>query len=271
MLTPATRVLTVRGDRALLRDGAPVEVAFGELPESGTRDAVLLGDAGGLRFAARAIASEAEAERLESATGGRFESLRSMAAVLPPLQTALLFHGAALLAWHARSRFCGSCGAPTRPARAGQQRVCTAESCAETQFPRTDPAIITLIRRDDQALLLHQPRWPPGRFSTLAGFVEPGETLEGAVAREVGEEVGLGVARTEYVGSQPWPFPHTLMIGFRTWAEPGGVVLGEEVAEARWFTRPELKEALGRQELSIPAPFSLSRSLIEEWLGETPA
>jgi NAD+ diphosphatase len=146
--------------------------------------------------------------------------------------------------------------------------VCTDASCGQVHFPRSDPAIITLIRRGDRGLLVHQPKWPAGRYSTLAGFVEPGETLEQAVAREVAEEVGLEIEGTEYYASQPWPFPHTLMVGFRTKAAPGDVVLGEELDDAVWVTREELRAAMDSGELAIPGPYSLSRSLIEDWLEE---
>ncbi|MFW5947467.1 MAG: NAD(+) diphosphatase, partial [Gemmatimonadota bacterium] len=183
-------------------------------------------------------------------------------------EAGLLFYAAGLLAWHGRARYCGVCGAPTRLERSGHQRVCTDPGCGRTDFPRTDPAIITLVRCGDRALLGHQPRWPDGMYSTLAGFVEPGESLEQAVAREVEEEVGLTVVRTEYVASQPWPFPHTVMIGFRTAVAPGEIVLGDELSDARWFTRPELRAALAAQRITIPAPYALSRSLIENWLGE---
>ena len=279
LLGPELRVLVVRGHRALLREdaavfldreaGAALEGARSRGQAGGTSPAglVFLGERDGQRYAA-VSASEEEAARLEAGTGGRFESLRWAGARLPEWQAGLLFYAAGLLGWHDRARHCGVCGAPTRPERSGHQRVCTTDGCGQVHFPRADPAIITLVRRGDRALLVHQPRWPDGRYSTLAGFVEPGESLEQALAREVAEEVGLDVARTEYFASQPWPFPHTLMVGFRTHAEPGEVVLGEELDDARWYTRSGLRAALEAGELTIPEPYALSRSLIEDWLEE---
>jgi NAD+ diphosphatase len=263
-LGPDTLVVTVHGHRALIRDDAPVCVRLEDL--SPTPDGlVLLGDQDGDRYAARAVA-DTEVEALESETGGRFEGLRTVAAGLPSWQAGILYYAAGLLAWHARSQHCGVCGAPTRSAHAGHRRECTAEGCGDVQFPRTDPAIITLVRRGTRCLLARQRSWPPGRYSTLAGFVEPGESLEQAVVREVAEETGLRVERTEYFGSQPWPFPHTIMIGFRTWVGPGDMTLGGELEAARWFDRDALEKALAGGEVTIPPPFAVSRSLIEDWL-----
>ncbi len=269
------RVLTVHGTRALLRNGEAVLLADEEIPAAppaGPRNVrppalVFLGERNGVRYAARAAADDAEARVLEETTGGRFEGLRTVSAELEPEMVALFAYAAAVHAWHRRARFCGSCGAPTRSELAGHRRVCTSEACGEVYFPRTDPAIITLPRAGHRSLLLHQPAWPEGRFSTLAGFVEPGETLEAAVAREVAEEVGLRVARTTYAASQPWPFPHALMVGFRTEVEAGEVRLGDEISDARWFTRPELRAALAAGDITIPPPHALSRMLIDEWLA----
>ena len=262
---PGTGVVVVRGHRALVRDDRAVVFDLDEVDDRASL--VLLGERHGRRFAARS-GDASEAERLEAETGGSFDSLRWAAARLPGWQAGLLFYAAGLLAWHARTRHCGVCGAPTRAIRSGHQRACTDPECADIHFPRADPAIITLVRRGDRAVLVHQPRWPDGRYSTLAGFVEPGESLEQAVAREVAEEIGLAVVRTEYFASQPWPFPHTLMIGFRTEVGPGDVVLGEELTDARWYTRAELRAAMAEGGVTLPAPYALSRSLIEDWLEE---
>ncbi len=274
VLGPGVRVVVVRGHRALIRDDEAVVLAtdraadlVADGPGGDAAGPVFLGDRAGQRYAAVSV-SEEEAARLEAETGGAFESLRWAVARLPGWQAGLLFYAAGLLAWHGRARHCGVCGAPTRSERSGHQRVCTDASCGQVYFPRSDPAIITLVRRGDRGLLVHQPKWPEGRYSTLAGFVEPGESLEQAVAREVAEEVGLGVARTEYFASQPWPFPHTLMVGFRTEAAAGDVVLGEELDDARWLTRAELRAAMESGELKIPGPYSVSRSLIDDWLEE---
>lgn len=258
-------MVTVQGHEALIKDDEAV-VSGLDAVDDPTR-LVLLGERAGVRYAARAVA-EAEGAGLEEATGGHFVSLRWAGARLPEWQAGLLFYAAGLLAWHDVARYCGTCGAPTRSVRSGHQRVCSNPSCGQVHFPRSDPAIITLVRRGERALLVHQPQWPEGRFSTLAGFVEPGESLEQAVAREVAEETGLEVARTEYFASQPWPFPHTLMVGFRTEVAAGHVMLGEELTDARWYTRAELRDAMGADAITIPGPFALSRSLIEDWLLE---
>ncbi|MFW5951393.1 MAG: NAD(+) diphosphatase [Gemmatimonadota bacterium] len=267
VLGPDARVLVVRGHTALLVEGAPYTEPYGEGDTGAEPPAVLLGERDGVRYGARLVTGE-EAAALEARTGGRFESLRSAVASLPPWQRGLLAFAAALLAWHRQARYCGVCGAATRSERAGHQRVCANDACAAVQFPRTDPAIITLLRRGARALLVRQAGWPPGRFSTLAGFVEPGESLEQAVAREVKEEVGLQVVRTAYFASQPWPFPHTLMVGYRTEIEAGEPTLGDELDDARWFTRPELRDDLAARRVTIPPPLSLSRSLIEDWLED---
>jgi NAD+ diphosphatase len=295
VLGPGTRVVVVSGSRALLIDGAihtdrlgaldirhEPELGVGDEPELGVghgpeldvgspgdtaRPIVFLGERDGVRYAARAVTA-VEADALERETGGRFESLRSVVATLPGWQGGLLAYAAALLAWHRESRYCGACGAPTRVRQAGHQRVCSLEGCGAVVFPRTDPAIITLLRHEEAALLVHQPSWPAGRFSTLAGFVEPGESLEQAVAREVAEEVGLVVDRVAYYASQPWPFPHTLMVGYRTEVADRAVTLGDEVDDARWFDRAGLRAALEAGEITIPPPLSLSRSLIDDWLED---
>ncbi len=226
---------------------------------------VLLGDRAGVRWAARSVPAD-EAGALARGVGGRIESLRSAIGALPAWQGGLLAFGAAILAWHGESRYCGTCGAPTRSRAAGHQRICASADCGAVLFPRTDPAVITLLRNGDRALLVHQPSWPTGRLSTLAGFVEPGESIEQAVAREVEEEVGLAVGRVAYYASQPWPFPHTLMVGYRTDVDGRDFVLGDELDEARWFDRAGLRAALDSGEVTIPPPLSLSRSLIDDWL-----
>lgn len=258
-------VVTVQGSRGLIRDDRAV-IQPVDAVDIDPSELVLLGARAGRTVAARA-AGPARVERLEQETGGRFQNLRQAGARLPPWQAGLLFYAAGLLAWHDEARYCGVCGSATLPARSGHQRICDNHECGQVQFPRVDPAIITLVRRDDRALLVHQPRWPADRFSTLAGFVEPGETLEEAVAREVAEEVGLRTERVEYFASQPWPFPHTLMIGFRTDAAPGDIRLGHELTDAGWFTREGLRSALHSGRITIPDPYALSRSLIEDWLA----
>ena len=192
---------------------------------------------------------------------------REIGSHLSDRDAGLFAHAVGLANWHARHGFCPQCGAATRSASAGHMRVCT--GCGTQQFPRTDPAVIMLVLDgDDRALLGHNPAWPEGRFSTLAGFVEPGESLEQAVTREVYEEVGVAVDDVRYEGSQPWPFPSSLMLGFRAHAaDPALRVDAEEITEARWFSREGLIEAGRRREVLMPSSVSIARWLIERWFG----
>lgn len=179
----------------------------------------------------------------------------------------LLVHALGLANWHRTHPRCARCGEPTDVAEAGHVRRCP--SCQAMHFPRTDPAVIMLVTDDqDRALLGHQPSWKEGRYSTLAGFVEPGESLEDAVRREVDEEVGVPLSSVRYAGSQPWPFPSSLMLGFFAMAAGTDIdVDGREMAEARWFTRDELTRLTTNHEVMLPGVVSISRWLIETWHG----
>jgi NAD+ diphosphatase len=190
-------------------------------------------------------------------------------ALLPPGDLALYGTARSLLDWHARHRFCARCGAPTQLAKGGWQRDCGA--CASQHFPRVDPVAIMLVEHDGQLLLGRQARFPPGSYSALAGFVEPGETIEEAVAREVLEEAGVRVRDVRYVASQPWPFPSQLMLGCHTLADDAVLTIDRtELEDARWFTRAEVAEALdrGRDSTSfIPPPAqAIARDLLAWWL-----
>jgi NAD+ diphosphatase len=230
-------------------------------------NAVLLGLAGE-RPVFATDASGAEPDR------GQPAGLREVAAELPAGEAALAAYAASLLSWHRRHRFCANCGAPTDSADGGHERACP--SCGAHHFPRTDPVVIVrVVDGADRLLLGRQASWPPGRFSVLAGFVEPGETLEEAVRREVGEESGVTLRETAYVASQPWPFPSSLMVGFGAVAAaaPEDPSPGDgELAEVRWFERSEVEAAAaGQGEIALPPPYSISRRLIDEWLaGEAP-
>jgi NAD+ diphosphatase len=193
--------------------------------------------------------------------------VREVAISLDALQGCLLVHALGVANWHRTHQFCARCGAPTSAEQAGHVRRC--QRCGGQHFPRTDPAVIMLILDDDdRALLGHSPHWTPGRYSTLAGFVEPGESLEDAVRREVFEEVGVRVDSATYAASQPWPFPSSLMLGFYGHAASTEIAVdGHEVTQARWFTRTELALALAAQEVALPGGFSISRWLVEGWYG----
>ncbi|MBW1645114.1 MAG: NAD(+) diphosphatase, partial [Deltaproteobacteria bacterium] len=166
---------------------------------------------------------------------GEFRTVRRLLAAVPAPELYLLFYARALLYWHRRQRFCGDCGQPTASRWGGHLRQCVNPDCGSQHFPRTDPAIIVRVADGERCLLARQPAWPPGMFSVLAGFVEPGETLEEAVAREVREEAGIEVEAVTYVASQPWPFPGSLMLGFTARAAGGRLVCADdELEEVRW-------------------------------------
>jgi len=194
--------------------------------------------------------------------GARFEELRPLTPLLDADEAGLLAYARALSWWRARHRFCSVCGSPSLPQRAGHTIRCTSERCRAEVFPRIDPAIIVLVHDGERALLGRQASWPPGRYSTIAGFVEPGESLEDAVAREVAEETGVRVTSARYHSSQPWPFPSSLMLGFTAEAAPGEIACADaELEDARWFTR----EQIARGEPMLPPHTSISWRLIEQW------
>ncbi len=219
--------------------------------------------------------------------GSRFANLRDVGAAVGELEAGLFTSATALVAYHARNGFCPHCGAPSKPAHAGWVRTCTAEGV--DLFPRSDPAVIMLVHDGgDRCVLGRQGVWPEGRFSVLAGFVEAGEPFEAAVVREVGEEAGLAVTDVRYVASQPWPFPQSLMIGCTARATTTEIVRrDDEIAEAYWFTRDEVRQAVtwdaavdfertGGEELpgfgpngvlkALPGPVSIARQLLDAWV-----
>lgn len=193
--------------------------------------------------------------------------LRDIGADLTALEAGLATTAVALDAWHARHPRCPRCGAATRVAQSGWTRVCVEDG--SEHYPRTDPAVImAVVDADDRILLGHAAHWPAGRWSTLAGFVEAGESLEHAVRREVAEETGVVVGDVAYRGSQPWPFPASLMIGFRASAVSTDVTVdGVELTEARWFSRDELAAAVRSGDVIPPGRASIARALVEEWFG----
>lgn len=206
--------------------------------------------------------------------GGRWASLRTAGPLLPADDGGILAYARGLLGWHRRTRFCGSCGAPTESRESGHLRLCLDGRCGAQHYPRTDPAVIMRVTDGDRVLLHRQPGWPPGMWSVLAGFVEPGETLEEAVAREVFEETGIEVAEVSYAGSQPWPFPSSLMIGFTARAT-GGTLTPDphELEDARWFTRADIARDFsethrdGGDGMFLPRPGTIARALLDAWLS----
>jgi NAD+ diphosphatase len=264
---PTTRVLVVSDSRALvdLTDGhhALAWVSPSGAPE-GTR--FLLGvDPDGVTYfgVSGELATPATQHRELKAL-----QLRQVGADLSARDAGLLTHAVALANWHDTHTHCPRCGSPTVPHPAGHQTTCPVDGTEH--FPRLDPAVIMLvIDPEDRLLLARNANWPAGRMSVLAGFVEPGESCEHAVAREVFEEAAIRVAQVEYLGSQPWPMPRSLMLGFRATAAGGQVIRvdEEEIGEARWFTRAELLAALEARELALAPASSIARRLIEHWYG----
>jgi len=267
-----SRVIPVWNSRSLVAEDDATRAAYlhlSQVPEErrNSTDLVLLGRCGETHYFTYELES---ADPPPMPPGTRFEDLRLIAAALPMDEAGLLSYARALISWRRRHRFCGTCGATTVPAKSGHVLVCTNPSCRHEQFPRLDPAIIVLVGEGDRALLGRQASWPAGRYSTIAGFVEPGESLEDAVAREVHEETGIDVDQIEYHSSQPWPFPASLMLGFMAHALTTAVHLrDQELEDARWFSRAEVA-ANGSL---LPPRQSISFRLIEDWFdagGGTP-
>ena len=211
-------------------------------------------------------------DAVEQDLPAEFRTLTEMLPVLSADTAALMVHARARVIGRANHRFCGRCGAPTRAMDSGHSLTCTNPECAHRSFPRTDPAIITSIIHPDgeQILLGRQPSWPPGVYSTIAGFVEPGESLEAAVAREALEETGVHVSDVRYVASQPWPFPSSIMLGFTCRAITTAIHRYDgELEDCRWFTRAQVLAGGTRGDpggdLKLSHPFSISRYLIDGW------
>ena len=226
-----------------------------------------LDDHGGI-FAAD-LSQAGESAAAAAAGGERVLDVRALVGTLSPAEAALLGYARGILYWHRHQRYCGSCGSPTRIGHGGHLRTCQNEACARLHFPRVEPAVIMLVENHGTCLLARHKGSAPGSYSTLAGFVGVCESLEDAVRREVAEETGVPVGPVTYMASQGWPFPSGLMVGFRATALAQTVrVDGEEVIEARWFTRAELTEyakaagRLGRED-------SIDRYLLRSWLDDT--
>jgi len=262
---PATRVLVIAAARLRERDGRAVWVPSADAPD-GLR--VLLGEAGGL--AHFAVLVDEVPEPAEDWQGLR--AIVQSYAEGDSREAPLVFHAMGIAEWHRAMRYCPRCGGALTSRAAGHELECG--ECRRIQFPRTDPAVIMVVTSgepgtpDERCLLGRQASWPPGRYSTLAGFVEPGESLEDAVRREVLEEVGVHVGEVEYFGNQPWPFPSSLMLGFAARAESTDVeVDGAEIEDARWFTRAQMQAEAEAGSLVLPGGVSISRSLVEHWYG----
>ena len=276
-------VVPVFGQDNLILDGAsPQGVVFeGETARTllgGDRQVVLLGTEDHKPVFAVSV-DENEAEAIVGlANGAEFMDLRKIGSLLPASDGHLLAHARGMLYWHSRHGFCGVCGAPAASRHNGHERKCTNIECGIGHFPRTDPAIIVLVYRDDvpggACLLGRHARWPFGMYSTLAGFVEPGETLEQAVTREVFEESAIDTTDVVYLASQPWPFPSSLMLGFHAKATSYDISVDEEeLSDCRWLTRDDLSQMkewhdAKDDEWRLPRPDSISRWLIQQWIDQ---
>jgi len=265
---PQTRFVPIWRSKNFLgaaADGTPQAIFPAGLPVAG-HDWALLGEApaGHAVFALDLSAADDPAALVPA--DGQFVELRSVGAGLPGDQAAILAHARSLMYWRSRHRFCGVCGAACHPISAGNTMECL--SCKTHHFPRTDPAVIMLVTRGDQALLGHSQRFPNSTmYSTLAGFVEPGESLEEAVAREVLEESGIRVGRVTYHSSQPWPFPGSIMLGFYGEGLSEQITIDtHELLDVRWFSRDMLRNHQAHG-FSLPRQDSIARRLIEDWIG----
>jgi len=254
--------LFVADDGPRVRWLAPGEAA----PLLGAGTAVFLGmHHGAARFAIE-VGHEDPADVM-ALSGAEFRELRRHGAELEPVEAGMLALARGMMHWHARHRFCGVCGEPAEARDAGHLRACTSPACGAIHFPRTDPAVIMRVTHGDRVLLGRQASWDLGRYSTLAGFVEPGESLEDAVVREVMEETGVAVRSVRYHSSQPWPFPASLMVGFSAEAESDAITVdGDELEEARWFTRREYRQGLADGSILPSSPISISYRLVFDWL-----
>ncbi|TNM37792.1 NAD(+) diphosphatase [Nocardioides albidus] len=268
---PAGRVLVIAGTRV-----RPGPEGLEWVPTADAPDGVrlLLGERSGTTWWAVIVPGE-----LAKAEPERWLPLRGLLPFLTGERTGertgeapLVFHALGLAEWHWAHRFCPRCGGALTSRAAGHELVCV--DCGKPQFPRSDPAVIMLIAAGDpgspeeRCLLGRNHSWPPGRFSTLAGFCEPGESLEDAVRREVLEETGVVVGEVRYFGNQPWPLPSSLMLGFHGRAVTEDIRLEDhDVEDARWFTRAEMRRQAADGTLVLPGGVSISRSLVEDWYG----
>lgn len=261
-----TRVLVVAGNRVEPVSDDPDALVRWRTPrEAPDGIRLLLGEASGTAYFA-VLTGRAHSEE-------HWRDLRGMlqAMLAHGQEASYLLHAIGLAEWHRATRFCPRCGGPLAPRAAGHELVCPS---GHASYPRTDPAVIMLVTDgepgsdDERCLLGNHERWPEDRYSTLAGFVEPGESLEDAVRREVAEEVDVRVGEVDYFGNQPWPLPASLMLGFFGRAETTEIACdGDEIRQARWFTRAELRAAAESGEVALPSGVSISRSLVEAWYG----
>jgi NAD+ diphosphatase len=289
LVDPHTRYLPLRNLNALIvpseRPDAPMDIGW----QAPVEVAEFVGDGaicvflglldGEARFAVDVSSMDDKHAGSDLARKGRFMDVRRIAPRLGHGVPAILAQARAMIDWHKRHRFCSTCGTLSRSADGGYLRVCTSDECDAQHFPRTDPVVIMLAVRDEHCLLGRQPGFPPNMYSSLAGFMEPGETIPEAVRREIMEEAGIEVGAVHYRDTQPWPFPSSLMIG--CWAEATTeeiTIDGQELEDARWFGRDEIIRALENpavaledqnwEGLAVPPPMAIAHHLIRDWASK---
>lgn len=274
---PESRFLPIYDLKALIRIGYHAELAWctagvvRPFLEDGARH-VVLGLGEGVCHFAIDVSGRTDPTAEPFAGLGKFIDARSIAPSLPAGHAGILAQARAMLGWHARHPFCAVCGSPSEVREGGYNRQCSNADCGASHFPRTDPVVIMLVLAGDECLLGRSRHFPAGSYSALAGFVEPGESMEEAVRREVEEEAGITVGAVRYIASQSWPFPSSLMIGCFSEAKGKSIVVDpHELEEARWFHRDQVAEMLTRNQRAdaprMPPPLSLAHQLALHWIA----
>lgn len=265
-------IIPVRGEASLFYKNSEPRAALFAAPAVRARISadtlIYLGQHRGKDYFALSVVDTAEHDSWEQLDEGlAFDNLWSTGMLIDQFEASLLAYARGMCYWHERTKFCGACGSGTRSERTGHLRVCMNKECNANYFPRTDPAVIVLVHDGDYCLLGNKAGWPENRFSTIAGFVETGETIEQAVVREVKEETGVDVGILAYHSSQPWPFPGSVMLGFHAEATSREITLSDdELRDARWFSKAEVLAAKARTGwLRLPSRLSIARRLVEDW------
>ena len=264
LITPTTRFLPIFKERCLLHDDRAAMLTLDEvrLRIGDLGNAIFLGALEDRHIFAVGLETDDDSGVNDNYT---FAGLRELTGQLAEPEAALLAYAKAMVGWQRRHRHCGLCGTICEPRDGGFVMECSLSTCGHRSFPRLDPAIIVLVHADDRCLLGRQTRWPDGRVSTIAGFVEPGESLEDSVRREVHEETNVRVGRCRYLASQPWPFPAAIMIGFLAEGLSNEIRLNDgELVEARWLTRDDIANGT----VVLPPRVSIAYRLLETWYDE---